>query len=154
MGNYATTAQLQARFEDTAEVAALTDTADSGTPDSAVLTEVLDGAEGRLDGYIGTQHRIPVDVASDTVLANFMRTVTLDVAEYKLLARHNIVPESKLLAFDAAIQWAKDVGSGDAVLPAAAAQPSTEAIDPTAAHGFATGSSSTRRFTRATQGGL
>lgn len=154
MGNYATTAQLQARFEDKAEVAALTDTAESGTPDPAVLTEVLDGAEGLLDAYIAAQHRTPIAVASDTVLANFMRTMTLDVAQYKLLERGDIVPETKLRAYDNAIQWAKDVGTGDAVLPAAVAQPGTEAIDPTAAHGFATGSNSTRRFTRATQGGL
>lgn len=154
MPNYATTDQLQARFEDTAEVASITDNADQGEPNEAVLTEVLEGAEGLLDAYIGAQHRTPVDVASDSVLGNLMRTMTLDVAEFKLHERGDINPEAKVRAYDNAIQWAKDVGSGDAVLPAAAAQPGTEAIDPAAAHGFAPGSSSGRAFTRSTQGGL
>ena len=155
MGNYASTTDLVNRFEDDAAVAHLTDTAETGTPDTDVLNEVINGAEGQINSYAGRKYLVPF-ATSDTGFAAFLKSITLDIAVFALVgARSDLVSDAKTLAHDKAIDWLKELAAGKVVPPAAATQPTTESRDPVAAFGTAgTGDSSRRLFSRDTQANL
>lgn len=156
MGNYATTADLKARFEDDAAVAFLTDTADSGTPDNDVLNEVINHAEGQVDAYSAVRFKVPLDVGDNAGLAAMMKSVTLDIAEYHLLARGRNVQEVTTAIHDKAIEWLKEIAAGTVMLPSAETEASTTSRTPLIAFGTAntTSDSSRRIMTRETQGAL
>ena len=155
MGNYATTAQLKARFEDDTAVAHLTDSATTGSPDDDVLTEVVNHAEGQMDSYFARRFAVPVDVSSDTVLAAMLKSVALDLAVYHLLVRGGVVTEPKLVAHDKALAWLKDVAKGEAVLPSADEPATTTTRENIFAWGTAGETdSSQRKFSRAAQESL
>ncbi len=155
MGNYASSTDLANRFANDAEVAHLTDTSDTGTPDPDVLNENVNFAEGQIDSYAGRKYLTPL-ATDDTVFANFLKSLTLDIAVYHLVgARGDLAPEAKTLAHDKAIDWLEKLAEGKVVLPAAATQPTTAAREPIAAFGTAgTGDNSKRLFSRATQANL
>ena len=155
MGNYATTAELTARFLNSTEAAFLTDVEESTTPDAAVQAEVINDSEGLIDSYLSTRYAVPVDVSGDTVLAARLKGVTLDLAGHRLLVRQDLESDAKQRANDEAIDWLKGIAEGLVNLPSAATLPSTESENPQIAFGTAgTSDSSNRLFTRATQGGL
>lgn len=154
MGNYASTAELIARFEDTSAAAFATDAGEVGTPDTDVLNEVINDAESVIDGYVGVRHIVPVVVAGDTVLANRMRSLTLDIARYKLDLRGDYVSDARAAAYEAAIKWLEGVSTGKIMLPAAAAQATTASNTPDATWGIAgetVSGTSQRLFSRETQ---
>ena len=155
MGNYATSDDLANRFENDATVAHLTDTAETGTPDTDVLNELILAAEGEIDSYAGRKYLTPL-TTTDTVLGNFLKSITLDLAVARLVGdRGDLLPEAKAAARDRAIEWLEKLAEGKVVLPAAATQPTTAARDPIAAFGTAgTGDNSNRLFSRATQANL
>ncbi len=154
MGNYASTDNLKARFENDAALAHLTDTPDTGTPDDDVLNEVINHAENELDSIIGFKHEVPVKVADHASLANIMRSKTLDMAVLYLYQRHHSITEAVQGGFDRAIAWADRVaGSEDhAVLPTTDTEPTTLNREPLITHGTSDASLSTSRriFTRST----
>ncbi len=155
MGNYATTADLEARFENDSAVAHLTDTWETGTPDDDVLAEVLNYAEGTIDSHLAQQYLVPVDVSGSAVLAAQLKSVALDIAVRHLITRHGKVPESKEAAYDDALAWLLLISERKLQLPSAAALPSTATRDPLFQYGTAGDSSdSLRKFTRATQRGF
>lgn len=156
MGNYATTADLKARFESDRNVAFITDTAESGVPDEDVLNEVINHAEGQVDAYCNMRFKVPLDVAGSTSLAAMMRSVTLDIAEYHLLARGRNVSEVTTALHDKAIAWLEKISAGEVMLPSPETEPTTTARTPLIAFGTAntTSDSSRRIMTRETQGAL
>jgi len=158
MGNYATTAQLKARFEDDSAVAHLTDTWDSGTPDETVLTEVLTHAEGDMDAHFAVRYVVPIDTSGSTTLAGKLQSVALDIAVRHVLTRHGKVPEAFEAAYDDAIEWLKEVVAGTAVLPTAdllAKKTSRRLVwGPTTDSSTQPDSTSRRLFTRETQENL
>ena len=100
MGNYASTTELKARFEDDSAVAYLTDTSDSGVPDEDVLEEVITAAESELNSYLARKYLIPIDTSSDSGLRYNLRSWTLDLAVAKLHGRNNYIPPDKKDAAD------------------------------------------------------
>jgi len=135
MPNYATTAELTARFEDDATVAHLTDAA-GGAIDTAVLTEVLEGAESFINSFIAKRYLVPVVVSGDTGLVQVFNKHTLDLAQYDLLARGDLVSEAKMALRDSAVQWCKDIAKGVIVLPAATTPISTASRSPVVDYGY------------------
>lgn len=155
MGNYASVADLKARFRDDTQVAGLTDDDESGTPDTAVLNEVIDDSEGVVDGYVAMRMQVPVDVSSDTVLAARMKSLTLDLAVHRLLVRADAESAVKERANDEAMEFLKLFSEGKVMLPSATTLPSTDSRDPVASWGTAgTGDDSKRIFSRATMDNL
>jgi len=144
MPNYATTAQLTARFEDDATVAHLTDTA-GGAIDTAVLTEVLEGAESFINSFVAKRYLVPVVVSADTGLAQVFNRNTLDLAQYDLLARGDLVSEAKTKLRDNVLQWCKDIASGVIVLPAASTPTSTASRSPVVDYGYGDADSDSER---------
>lgn len=155
MGNYATTTELANRFDGDDELSRLTDNEAAGVADTAVLTEVLDDAEGEFDSYALVQHDTPVVVSGDAVLAARIKGVVLDLAVWKLLVRSDHMSEVKQASYEAAIGWLKELADGTVKLPADDPLPDSDTRASVSAWGTAgTSSTSKRLFTRATQAGL
>lgn len=155
MANYATTTELQARFNSAEEVALLTHTV--GTPDTTVLTDMLESAEGDINSRIGKRYATPVVVTSNTELTALMKRKTLDLAEFYLLREGDRVSDLKEKQGESVLVWANKIGDGTFILSGAVTPPSTASRDPLAAW---TGSNrdltdvDTRIFSRETMAGL
>ena len=160
MGNYHTNADLKARFPDDAAVAQLTgsDTADSGTPDEDVLTEVVNGTEGKVESHIAKRYLVPVAVADHTTLAAHMKSLCLDISVYELMKNGGgVVPEAIEKAKDSALEWCVSISKGLAVLPTPDTEASTLSNEPQSGYDIgATGDADkqNRVFTRGTMAGL
>jgi phage gp36-like protein len=154
MGNYASTAELEARFDGDPETSNLTDNEESGTPDATVLAEVLDDAEGEIDSYAAVKYLVPLDV-TDARAAARLKSVALDLAVWRLHVRSGSVSEVKQRSRDDAVEWLKMLAKGEVQVPQPATPTSTTSRTPIAAYGTAgTSDSSNRLFSRATQDGL
>lgn len=152
MGNYASSSDLKARFEDDTEVAYLTNTAASGTPDEDVITECINYAEGLIDSHVGMRYAIPVTVSSDAVLAAMLKSAALDLAVYHLRQRGDVMPTTAKDAHDKVMAWLDRISKGEVLLPSAATIASTASREPMVLYGTAgTGDDSNRLFSRATQ---
>lgn len=152
---YATTANLKARFENDATVAFLTDDQDTGTPDDAVLQAVIDRAEGEINSYAARKFAVPMAV-TDAPFAAFMQAITLDMAVWYLVGhRGDIVSEAKQKGYDDAVLWLEKLGKGEVEPPMSSTPEATVTRDTQFAYGVGSDeSSSNRKFTRSSQGGL
>lgn len=151
MGNYAATTDLDARFDDDAERAALTDNEETGTANDAVSNEVINDSEGEIDAALAMRYFVPVAV-TDTVTAARMKSVTLDLAVWRLHVRQGSVPPAVETQATLVRDWLELVAKGERVLPQPETADSTTSREPSIAFGTAaTGASSRRIFTRATQ---
>lgn len=119
--NYATVAQLKARFLNDAELTILTDNEAEGIPNETVLGDVLDNAEGIADSFVGMKYLTPVPVATlgDPVLSARMKSVVLDLAQFQLTARSGKAPDQMTKLYDDAIVYLTMLSEGKLVLPAA-----------------------------------
>ena len=151
MSHYASTANLKTRFADDLEIAFLTDTESTGTPDDDVLTDVVEAAEASINSRIGKRYLTPVVVSGNTELIALLKRMTLDLAEVFLMMRGPSVSEAKQLQMDRVLEWADKVGDGTYVLSGAVTPPSTASRDPLAQWSGSertTPDSSPRVFTR------
>lgn len=130
MANYATTTELQARFNSAEEVALLTHTV--GTPDATVLTDFLESAEGAINTRVAKRYATPVVVSGNTELTALMKRMTLDLAEFYLLREGDRVSALKERQGEAVLEWADRIADGTYVLSGAVTPPSTASRDPLA----------------------
>ena len=130
MGNYMTRADLEDRFEDSAEVASLTDS--SPTPDTAVEDDCIEAAEAEIDTRIGQRYATPVVVAGNASLTAILKRKATDIAEYFLYSRGGFIPEPQVRRYDAVIVWADGIAEGKYALPGAVTPPSTTSREPRA----------------------
>lgn len=152
MGNYASTAELVARYKTVAEVEHLTGSLSTDAAYTAVLNEVINGAEGEIDSAAAVMYEVPLDVAGDTVMAAYVKSMTLDLAVGSLHDRSRNVPMAIELARTRRMEWLDKLGKGNRQLPSARTEATTVSRDPVPAWGTAgTSDSSKRVFTRATQ---
>lgn len=117
---YASISDLEERLGSAVYVQ-LTDDVGTGSPDEDTAAEALDGAEGEVNSYLGRRYAVPVDVSDEPSLAAVLKSITLDLAEYRLHARRLIVPEDVRLKRKAAVQWLDRVARAQVVLPSAGA---------------------------------
>lgn len=115
--SYATNADVQQRMGSTVYVQ-LTDDAGSGTADEAKVTEARLAAEREVDSYLGRRYAVPVDVTARAELQPLLRSVVLDLVEYRLHSRRPPIPADIVSKRVAAIEWLQQVSAGRAVLPA------------------------------------
>jgi len=114
--SYVTDDDIRVRMGEAAYVQ-LTDDAGSGAADAAVIDEARCGAEGEVDSYLALRYAVPVDTAAQPETAAVLRTVTLDLVEYRLHARRPPVPPAVAEKRDAAVRWLQRVAAGQADLP-------------------------------------
>jgi len=95
----------------------LTDDESSGVPNWLRVAEARVGAEGEVNGYLARRVGVPVDVEAWPELAGLLRSITLDLVEYRLRGRRPPIPADCVRRRAEAVQWLERVASGSAVLP-------------------------------------
>lgn len=138
MGSYATVSELKTRFADDEEVAFLTDSEASGSPDSDVLDDCLESAESDINCRIGKLYKTGAGLValltgtggSESIA--MLRRKTLDIAEYYLLLRNPSQAEQKKEQYLRALELFDKIGDGTFVLSGAITPPSTVGRDPLA----------------------
>ena len=138
MGQYLVIADLELRFNSTAEVAYLTGQEASGVPDTARENEAIVAGEGDIDSRIGqvsgyVTGATLVSSAAAAALA-VVKAYATDCAEYRL--RMNLgqaVSDDKTKMYERALAWAKLVGDGKFVLTGATTVASSLGRTPVAA---------------------
>ena len=121
--SYATNADVQQRMSNAVYIQ-LTDDAGTGIADEAKVTEARMAAECEVNSYLGRRYQVPVDVDVFTELQPLLRSVTLDLAEYRLHARRPAVPADVAAKRAAAVDWLGKIANGTALLPAVSELPS------------------------------
>lgn len=153
MGNYASTAELETRFEDTAEVEFLTDKTEGTGVDTAVLDDVIEAAEAEIDAALSKRFATPVTITDNVPLTALLKRKTLDLAEFYLHRRGEAASEVKIVQAQRVLDWLDKVVAGERNLVGAVTVASTTSADP---RGTWTSSNrelpdtSARRFTRET----
>lgn len=107
MSNYIVQADLLSRVSN-AQLIQLTDDAQSGSVDATKVTQSIDEAESEADGYLATRHSVPLS----SPIPQLVKTLSVDIAIYKLYSRRQRVPESVQKAYDAAIKKLEGIAKG------------------------------------------
>ncbi|MGB9623776.1 MAG: phage protein Gp36 family protein [Phycisphaerae bacterium] len=116
---YITNADVEERLGSSTYVQ-LTDDAGTGTADEDKVNEARLGAEGEVNSYLSRRVAVPVDLAGRPELAGTLRSVVLDLVEYRLRGRRPPVPAGVSRRRDEAVQWLERVAAGEVLLPAQA----------------------------------
>jgi len=98
----------------------LTDDEATGAVVTAVVDEARLGAIGEVNSYLARRYRVPIDLVRHPELADLLRSVSLDVVEYRLHARKPPVPSDVLLRHRNALNWLSQAATGHVVLPSVA----------------------------------
>ena len=155
MGNYASTTELVARFKNVAEVEHLAGKPSTDAAYTAVLNEVIDGAEGDIDSTAAVLYEVPLDVAGDAVMAAYVKSMTLDLAVGSLFDRGRNVPIAIELARTRRMEWLDKLAKGARKLPSSRTEASTVSSDPVSTWGIASDTDDSQRvFSRKTQEAL
>ncbi len=96
----------------------LTDDAGTGSANEAVVDEARAGAEGEVDGYLARRYSVPIDLGTHPELAGLLKSITLDLAEYRLRLRRPPVSDEAVQRRKQAEAWLQKVASQDVDLPA------------------------------------
>lgn len=132
MGNYASTTELQTRFENTAELEFLTDKAEGAGIDTGKLTDAIETAEGEIDSALSKRYATPVDVSVDTTLAALLNRKTLEAAEVYMLRKAEGSPDVKQDQLQEVLDWLDKLVEGKRNLVGAVTVASTASADPRA----------------------
>jgi len=107
---YATQADLEPERIPTAELIQLTDDTGSGLVDAGIVTAKLTEASAMVDSYARQRYTVPLQTSEQ------VKSLTLDIATYKLFERRRRIPESVGTAYSNAIAFLRDVAAGRAAL--------------------------------------
>lgn len=116
---YVTNADIEKRLGPSAYVQ-LTDDAGSGIADPEKVDEARLGAEGEVNSYLALRVAVPVDLGRWPELAGTLKSVVLDLVEYRLRGRRPPVSASVIQRRAEAVQWLERVARGEAALPVCA----------------------------------
>ncbi len=96
----------------------LTDDDGDGVADVAVVDEARLGGEGEVNSYLANRYAVPVDLVANANVAGVIKSVTLDLIEYRLRLRRPPVPAAALTQYANAIAWLARLSRGEIELPA------------------------------------
>ena len=140
--SYITNSDIDLRLG-TARYTQLTDDTGTGSPDTDVADEARLGAEGEVDSYLSQRYRVPINLTKHPEPASVLKSIALDLVEYRLHSRRPPVPSAVSSKRNQAIAWLDRVAKADVILP------SVEPIAENPAKGLAAETSSNERvFTR------
>ena len=123
---YITNADIEARLG-SATYVQLTDDSEG------VANEARLGAEGEVDSYLACRYAVPVDVTAHPELAGPLKSLTLDLVEYRLWSRQPPVDDIVVQKQARALTWLKGVAGGTIDLPSATTLPPRPTRGPLAA---------------------
>ncbi|MHC4445640.1 MAG: gp436 family protein [Planctomycetota bacterium] len=124
--SYASNTDVEERLGSTVYVQ-LTDDGGTGSADEDKVAEALLGSEGQINSYLGRRYAVPVDTSGHSELAAVLKSVTLDLVEYRLHCRRPPVAEEIHRKKAAAVKWLEGIACGRSVLPASSELPGNEA---------------------------
>lgn len=120
---YAVKADLAPRRIQLSTLNELTDDSNNAQGNDQVVTDVLAEASAQVDSYCRQKYKVPLQTSEQ------VKSLTIDIALYRLHQRRDRVTDSVRQAYEDAIQFLKDVAAGRAGLdqPTAAAAQTTSA---------------------------
>lgn len=116
---YIVNTDIQERLGSTTYVSLTDDDGDS-VADVGVVDEVRLGAEGEVNSYLARRFAVPIDLTVHTDLVDLLKSITLDLVEYRLRLRRPPVPQDSLRKMADAIVWLTKIAEGKIDLPSAA----------------------------------
>lgn len=129
---YASNADVEQRLG-TLLYVQLTDDAGTGVADEAKVTAALAAAQAEMNSYLARRYLTPIDAAGEPDVEAILRSIALDITEYRLHARRPPVPADVASRQAAAIAWLQRVAEGKALLPAAGELPANTSSGPSCA---------------------
>jgi len=109
-----------------------TDDDGDGVADTPVVDEARLGAEGEVNGYLARRYLVPIDLSVHTELADLLKSVTLDVVEFRLHVRRPPVAPDALRRYEQTVGWLRGVTEGRIELPASSELETNAALGPLA----------------------
>ncbi|MCF6246916.1 MAG: DUF1320 domain-containing protein [Desulfobacula sp.] len=104
---------------DEEDVIAYTDDFESGIVNIDNVNKAITGADALINSYIAKRYSVPVDPVTDMI-----KDLAVDIAIYKICSRRSAAPEERRDKYEDAVRYLKEIASGKAILPEAAAAPS------------------------------
>lgn len=89
----------------------------TGSADEAVVDECRAAAEGELDSHLAVRHVTPIDVTAHPDLASLLKSVALDLAEYRMRLRRPPVAPDATRRHSLTADWLRRVAAGTIALP-------------------------------------
>jgi phage gp36-like protein len=129
---YITNADIELRLGSAAYVQ-LTDDDGNGVADTPVVDEARLAGEGEVNGYLARRFLAPIDVSTHAELADVLKSVTLDVVEYRLRLRRPPVSGDTRRRYEQTLAWLRGVAEGRIELPASSGLEANAALGTTAA---------------------
>ncbi len=117
--SYITNNDIELRLG-TARYVQLSDDTGSGTADANVVAEARDGAQAEVDSYLARRYAVPIDLTTHLNVSPLLKSITLDLVEYRLHARRREIPDDVVVKRTAAVVWLQRVAKGDVSLPSVA----------------------------------
>ena len=110
---------------------------------SAVYVQLTDDErtgsanEGEVDAYLARRYAVPIDLSRHPELSGILKSITLDLAEYRLRLRRPPVSDEAAARRNQAVAWLEKIAAAEIDLPAAS-EPAASSVS--ALKGRATGS--------------
>ncbi len=123
---YITNTDIEQRLGHAAYVQ-LADDDGNGAADTGVVDEARLAAEGEVNSFLALRHATPIDVAVYSELADLLKSISLDLAEYRLRLRRPPVSEDARRRREQTIEWLRRIGDGTVALPSLSAVPTPAA---------------------------
>jgi phage gp36-like protein len=113
---YLTSEDLERRVGASALVQFADDDGDA-VADAAVVGEILAGAEGEVDGFLARRYQVPIDLGAYPEVSGLLKSLALDIAEYRLRLRRPPVAEDIRRRYGHTVEWLGRLASGVVQLP-------------------------------------
>ncbi len=128
MGNYLTNADVITRVGNKTAAELTTDS--GSTPDTALIDQYIDEAEGEIDSYLSRRTKVPIDLVAHPEVAAPLRGKVMAVVIYMMQSRRSDAPDDVRKQRDDAIDWATKISEGKALLPATLTPAPTTSDEP------------------------
>lgn len=133
MGQYLTSAEVVTRLGTKRAYELTTET--GTTPDTDIIDDVIDEAEGEANSYFARRYATPVDVSAHADAVAALKGKIIKLVIYGLEARRERPSEATISDRKDAIDWLTKVANGTILLPTATTPAATTADKPIAKHG-------------------
>src|SRR5687768_13900797 len=101
---YVSNADIEERLG-TATYVQLTDDTGTGSADLDKISEAQLAAEGEVNSFLGRRYAVPINLSTHTELAGLLKSITLDLIEFRLHARRPPVSGDVRYKREAAMNW-------------------------------------------------
>lgn len=115
---YINNTDIQTRVGATAFVQLADDDGDN-IADVGVVDEIRLAAEAEVNSYLAARYQIPIDVSAHSELSDMLKSITLDMAEFRLRLRRPPIADDVRKKYAQTIEWLTRIAAGVINLPAA-----------------------------------